>query len=586
MSSSRQNPLLRNSVARVTSFAATEGQTFRFGVELKRAGGTIDFGLMPIDPGRVSPARYADLGLIRFSFDMSRTYRADQLKTIVIPANVKKFTICIDTVKDNERESAEHFAFKIGGKIAQGIIGTDMLYQDQFWWRTQTWFQNFLFGRTSQWRSTWLKPAALGQANYFDSSTGKRADYAKAVQDAFVQYGKSGSLRGAMQLSRLLEVWLSGAVSSRNQSLLFDTPLAFGAAAVTRRMNGNVYDPPGSDGPLTKGHAPTRPDRHEIIVLGDSITDEAMAFGEWVRPIRVELTKQSSPWHLWNLAVAGSSTHTPTEGLSQRANLDAALRVNPTPGLVVINMTVNGLLRGDPLDVMQADLIAMVSRALSHGAKVLLIGGYMPFWNGEAPLGRAGREDRFLKAHGFPPTAAGYSKGMSAMYDEVAVKFLRSAPQKFTYIQNFWAGLDGDPFTGDHRAIVNDAMLPVQSITQAHQDALHRFLMDQVHPKPLAPVAKRLADHILPTLRSLLEPPNPADGSSAAMADWLPGYAESLARPLIGSTAPVPAAAPMGSWGQGSVEGAFQGGLLGERPSLLAAESSGPSSWPSSWQWG
>lgn len=110
-----------------------------------------------------------------------------------------------------------------------------------------------------------------------------------------------------------------------------------------------------------------------VLVLGDSLS---AGYGidvnaGWVNLLKQRLQQQGYPYQLVNASISGDTTS------SGRARLPRALSLHH-PELVIIELGANDGLRGLPLDLMRANLAAMIKQARAQGAQVLLIGMYLP----------------------------------------------------------------------------------------------------------------------------------------------------------------------------------------------------------------
>ena len=110
-----------------------------------------------------------------------------------------------------------------------------------------------------------------------------------------------------------------------------------------------------------------------MLVLGDSLS---AGYGidvnaGWVNLLKQRLRQQGYPYQLVNASISGDTTS------GGRARLPRALSLHH-PELVIIELGANDGLRGLPLDLMRANLAAMTKQARAQGARVLLIGMYLP----------------------------------------------------------------------------------------------------------------------------------------------------------------------------------------------------------------
>jgi acyl-CoA thioesterase I len=110
-----------------------------------------------------------------------------------------------------------------------------------------------------------------------------------------------------------------------------------------------------------------------LMVLGDSLS---AAHGisvqqGWVTLLANRLSAQRQPWRVHNISVSGETT------AGGKARLQQALDTQK-PALVLIALGANDGLRGLPIALMQANLLAMVKACKASGAQVLLIGIRIP----------------------------------------------------------------------------------------------------------------------------------------------------------------------------------------------------------------
>jgi acyl-CoA thioesterase-1 len=110
-----------------------------------------------------------------------------------------------------------------------------------------------------------------------------------------------------------------------------------------------------------------------ILVLGDSISAAygVPAGSGWVDLLRAELEREQKCCTVVNASISGETT----EGGKYR--LPGLLR-DHAPQAVIIELGGNDGLRGFPLEVTRANLLAMVEAARDAGASVLLLGMRIP----------------------------------------------------------------------------------------------------------------------------------------------------------------------------------------------------------------
>jgi len=132
----------------------------------------------------------------------------------------------------------------------------------------------------------------------------------------------------------------------------------------------------------------------QILVLGDSLSAE---FGldrgtGWVSLLEAKLGTAPRTAVI-NASISGETTS------GGRARL-AALLAKYRPKVLIIELGANDALRGVPLQISQANLDWLVSQALDHNSKVLIVGNLVPANYG-----------------------ARLNKDLSAMYSQVAHKY-------------------------------------------------------------------------------------------------------------------------------------------------------------------
>ncbi|MHB8345641.1 MAG: arylesterase [Acidiferrobacterales bacterium] len=116
-----------------------------------------------------------------------------------------------------------------------------------------------------------------------------------------------------------------------------------------------------------------------ILVVGDSLS---AGYGialrsAWPALLQQRLDHQGYLYHVVNASISGDTTS------SGRERLPAALERHH-PEIVIIELGANDGLRGLPLTEMRANLSAMIAMVLHDGARVLLIGMYLPTNYGKA----------------------------------------------------------------------------------------------------------------------------------------------------------------------------------------------------------
>lgn len=126
----------------------------------------------------------------------------------------------------------------------------------------------------------------------------------------------------------------------------------------------------GLCGPLP---SPAQTPASTLLVLGDSLSAEyGLRRGSgWVALLQEQLRQAKRPYNVVNASVSGDTTS------GGRSRLDALLATH-RPRLVVIELGGNDALRGLPLSMTQANLLAMTQSAQRAGAKVVLLGMQVP----------------------------------------------------------------------------------------------------------------------------------------------------------------------------------------------------------------
>jgi acyl-CoA thioesterase I len=181
-----------------------------------------------------------------------------------------------------------------------------------------------------------------------------------------------------------------------------------------------------------------------ILVVGDSLSAEyGLKRGTgWVPLLQQRIAAQKIAARVVNASISGDTT---SGGRSRLAPLLAQHK----PAVVVLELGSNDALRGLPLDMTRANLVAMTGAARQAGARVLLVGMEMP-----------------------PNYGADYANRFAAMYRQVA------AAQHAALVPFLLAGIADDP------------------------DPLRLFQADRLHPNEQA--QGRMLDNVWPELRKLL----------------------------------------------------------------------------------
>ena len=109
------------------------------------------------------------------------------------------------------------------------------------------------------------------------------------------------------------------------------------------------------------------------MVLGDSLSAEyGLARGSgWVALMDKRLSAEKKSYEVVNASISGETTS------GGRSRLPRLLKEQP-PGLLIIELGANDMLRGLPLASSRDNLLEMVRAAKAAGAKVLLVGMQVP----------------------------------------------------------------------------------------------------------------------------------------------------------------------------------------------------------------
>lgn len=113
--------------------------------------------------------------------------------------------------------------------------------------------------------------------------------------------------------------------------------------------------------------------RDTVLVVGDSLSAEyGLKRGTgWVPLLEKQLAADKKAAQVVNASISGDTTS------GGRSRLPALL-TRHKPAVVVIELGGNDALRGLPLDMTEANLLAMTQAAKKAGAKVLLLGMQVP----------------------------------------------------------------------------------------------------------------------------------------------------------------------------------------------------------------
>ncbi|MFN3571148.1 MAG: arylesterase [Polaromonas sp.] len=113
--------------------------------------------------------------------------------------------------------------------------------------------------------------------------------------------------------------------------------------------------------------------RDSVLIVGDSLSAEyGLKRGTgWVPLLEKQLATDKKSARVINASISGDTTS------GGRSRLPALLAQHK-PSVVVIELGGNDALRGLPLDMTEANLLAMTRAAKKAGAKVLLLGMQVP----------------------------------------------------------------------------------------------------------------------------------------------------------------------------------------------------------------
>ncbi|MDO8388126.1 MAG: arylesterase [Polaromonas sp.] len=113
--------------------------------------------------------------------------------------------------------------------------------------------------------------------------------------------------------------------------------------------------------------------RDTVLIVGDSLSAEyGLKRGTgWVPLLEKQLAADKKSARVINASISGDTTS------GGRSRLPALL-TRHKPSVVVIELGGNDALRGLPLNMTEANLLAMTQAAKKSGAKVLLLGMQVP----------------------------------------------------------------------------------------------------------------------------------------------------------------------------------------------------------------
>lgn len=163
------------------------------------------------------------------------------------------------------------------------------------------------------------------------------------------------------------------ATVSTDQSPVAETESGLKREAGLQPLTGsdNALEPTTTDSSTTSGAVATG--ELTLLVLGDSIS---AAYGiqresGWVAKLQQRLEPLGAGYRVVNASVSGETTQ------GGRARLDQALTLHE-PDVVFIELGGNDALRGYPVESMQENLIAMLRRVQTSGARAILLGMDVP----------------------------------------------------------------------------------------------------------------------------------------------------------------------------------------------------------------
>jgi acyl-CoA thioesterase-1 len=186
-----------------------------------------------------------------------------------------------------------------------------------------------------------------------------------------------------------------------------------------------------------------------ILVFGDSLSaDYGLPQGTgWVDLLQQRLQQEKLDYKVVNASISGETT------LGGKNRISAALQQHH-PAIVVVELGANDGLRGGSVEIVRANLTAIVTASRQHGARVLLVGMELP-----------------------PNYGTDYVKKFQAVFASV------SQAQHVTFVPFLLAGFADDP-------------------TQFQADGMH----------PIAGAQPRMLDNIWKQLRTMVAKSSAAAG--------------------------------------------------------------------------
>lgn len=174
-----------------------------------------------------------------------------------------------------------------------------------------------------------------------------------------------------------------------------------------------------------------------ILVVGDSLS---AAYGikvqsGWVTLLQQRLDAQGSRYKVVNASISGDTT---AGGLARLPQALAAHR----PEIVIIELGGNDGLRGLPLTQMKNNIATMITKARAQGAKVLLVGIYLPPNYGRPYLQRFRAVYRDLAAQYSVPLVPFLLDGVATRLDWMQADGIHpTAEAQADMLENVWPHL-------------------------------------------------------------------------------------------------------------------------------------------------
>lgn len=174
-----------------------------------------------------------------------------------------------------------------------------------------------------------------------------------------------------------------------------------------------------------------------LLVVGDSLS---AAYGidvqsGWVTLLQQRLDAQGSRYKVVNASISGDTT---AGGLARLPQALAAQR----PEIVIIELGGNDGLRGLPLTQMKNNIAAMITKARAQGARVLLVGIYLPPNYGRQYLERFRAVYRDLAAQYSVPLVPFLLDGVATQSNLMQADGIHpTAEAQPTILENIWSHL-------------------------------------------------------------------------------------------------------------------------------------------------